>query len=61
MPKIHGANVNNWSSDKLGSHLGYMPQDVELFRGTVAENISRFQEVDLTRWFWRLPVQAYMI
>ena len=44
--RYDGANVNNWSSDKLGSHLGYMPQDVELFRGTVAENISRFQEVD---------------
>ncbi|MFL2583433.1 MAG: type I secretion system permease/ATPase [Gammaproteobacteria bacterium] len=44
--RYDGASVNNWSSDKLGSHIGYMPQDVELFRGTVAQNISRFQEVD---------------
>ena len=44
--RYDGANVMNWPSDKLGSHIGYMPQDVELFRGTVAENISRFQEVD---------------
>ena len=43
--RYDGANVNNSSSDKLG-FTGYMPQDVELFRGTVAENISRFQEVD---------------
>jgi ATP-binding cassette subfamily C protein/ATP-binding cassette subfamily C protein EexD len=44
--RYDGASVNNWSSDKLGSHIGYMPQDVELFTGTVAQNISRFQDVD---------------
>ncbi len=44
--RYDGANVNNWSSEKLGIHVGYMPQDVELFSGTVAQNISRFQDVD---------------
>ena len=34
------------SSERLGPFIGYMPQDVELFGGTVAENICRFQNVD---------------
>ena len=42
--RCDGANIDNWSSEKLGPFIGYMPQDVELFSGTVAQNISRFQE-----------------
>ena len=41
-----GASIENWGSEKLGPYLGYMPQDVELFNGTVAENICRFQGVE---------------
>jgi ATP-binding cassette subfamily C protein len=42
--QIDGASLDQWSPDALGRHIGYLPQDVELFEGTVAENISRFDE-----------------
>ena len=40
---IGGANYRQWSSEDLGRHLGYLPQDFPLFPGTIAENIARFQ------------------
>ncbi|MFL5108670.1 MAG: type I secretion system permease/ATPase [Xanthobacteraceae bacterium] len=41
--RLDGAALEQWSSEALGPHIGYVPQDVELFEGTVAENIARFE------------------
>ncbi|MBK8018620.1 MAG: ATP-binding cassette domain-containing protein [Betaproteobacteria bacterium] len=44
--RIDGADLAHWSRDRLGPHLGYLPQSVQLFAGTVAQNIARFGEPD---------------
>src|SRR3569623_2432674 len=47
--RLDGAALDQWSPAELGRHLGYLPQDVELFAGTVAQNIARFEpEPDAT-------------
>src|SRR5262249_46420416 len=40
--RLDGAALEQWSSEELGPHIGYLPQDVELLDGTVGENIARF-------------------
>ncbi|TXN73590.1 type I secretion system permease/ATPase [Methylobacterium sp. WL6] len=40
--RIDGASLDQWSNSALGRHIGYLPQEVELFEGTIAENIARF-------------------
>ena len=44
--RIDGSDIVHWNATDLGRHLGYVPQEVELFAGTVAENIARFGEID---------------
>jgi ATP-binding cassette subfamily C exporter for protease/lipase len=46
---LDGRPVTDWERTDLGPHLGYLPQDIELFDGTIAENIARFAEVNPER------------
>jgi ABC-type protease/lipase transport system fused ATPase/permease subunit len=42
--RLDGAGIDQWRNEDLGRHIGYLPQDVALLEGTVAENICRFDE-----------------
>ncbi|WP_246685320.1 type I secretion system permease/ATPase [Methylobacterium sp. WL103] len=44
--RIDGSEITHWDPQALGRHIGYLPQDVELFAGTVAQNIARFDTID---------------
>ncbi len=44
--RVDGAEIQHYNADQIGPHIGYLPQDIELFNGTVSENIARFGEID---------------
>lgn len=44
--RIDGADISQWDREHLGKYIGYLPQDIELFSGTISENIARFSEVN---------------
>ena len=44
--RMDGADISQWDREHLGKYIGYLPQDIELFAGTISENIARFRKVD---------------
>jgi ATP-binding cassette subfamily C exporter for protease/lipase/ATP-binding cassette subfamily C protein EexD len=44
--RLDGVEISNWNHDEFGPQIGYVPQEIEFFEGTVAENIARLGDVD---------------
>lgn len=44
--RLDGADISNWDKELLGPHIGYLPQDIELFEGSISDNIARFSKAD---------------
>ena len=47
--RLDGSDIYQWKKSQLGPYVGYLPQDVELFDGTIAENIARFGDIDISK------------
>ena len=48
---LDGADVGQFERGLIGPHIGYLPQDIELFDGTIAENIARFGDLNANKIF----------
>lgn len=55
--RLDGADIHRWDRDDLGPYIGYLPQDIELFSGSIADNIARFREAD-PQWVVQAAEQA---
>jgi len=47
--RLDGNDIYQWDKDELGQYVGYLPQSIELFEGTIAENVARFDEPDMEK------------
>jgi len=47
--KLDGADIFQWDRERLGKYIGYLPQEVQLFSGTISENIARMEHVDSSK------------
>ena len=47
--RLDGADIASWDKSQLGPYIGYLPQDIELFEGSISENIARFSDVDAVK------------
>ncbi|QKJ10838.1 type I secretion system permease/ATPase [Yersinia massiliensis] len=47
--RLDSANLSQWDKTRLGEFIGYLPQDIQLFRGSIAENIARFGQIDTAK------------
>lgn len=56
--RLDGASFDQWNREQLGPHIGYLPQDVELFDGTIAENIARFNPEASDESIWNAARMA---